>query len=97
MLNAEASNANTIRTRHHAPGQKVLFSAATPILNHCSQQPHRLRDGRQLRLQAKPRQMMAIDRFLARGAGFNTKTNEQTLEELGLSEMVPAHHGRSPV
>ena len=53
-----------------------------------------LRDGRQLRLQAKPKAILAMERFLARGSGFLAKEPDACLKSLGLESICPTHHFR---
>ena len=45
------------------------------------------RDGRTLREDVKPREMLAIDRFVSKGGGLMGSDN--TLEDLGLHDLAP--------
>ena len=53
------------------------------------------RDGRKLRLECKPRNELAIDRFLARGGGFCCSSADATLKEVGLQDLCPANYSRT--
>ena len=53
-----------------------------------------LRDGRSLRLDAKPKTQLAIERFLSRGGGFFGTSPDQSLHDLGLENIVPSHGTR---
>ena len=57
-------------------------------------QPLQQRDGRALKKQPKLKDIMALERFLARSSGFNTQGSEQSLFDLGLGDMCPAHYHR---
>ena len=45
------------------------------------------RDGRQLREDAKPREMLALDRFASKGGGL--MGYDSTLDDLGLHDLAP--------
>ena len=47
------------------------------------------RDGRMLRADAKPREILAIDRFVSNGGGFMGR--DSTLDDLGLHDLAPSN------
>ena len=63
---------------------------ATCLVSHASFD----RDGRRLRKERKPRNYMAIDRFLAKTSGLFGKTDDRSLRQLGLAELCPSHPHR---
>ena len=72
--------------------QHALEQGCTVCLWNCN--PDVLRCGRQLRLQAKPKAILAIERFLARGSGFLAREPDACLKSLGLESICPTHHFR---
>ncbi|CAE7707516.1 unnamed protein product [Symbiodinium sp. CCMP2592] len=53
------------------------------------------RDGRTLQREAKPKSIFALQRFLAKPAGFMNRSDDNTLESLGLSEILVSHAHRT--
>ncbi|CAE7244854.1 unnamed protein product, partial [Symbiodinium sp. CCMP2592] len=51
-------------------------------------------DGRTLQREAKPKSIFALQRFLAKPAGFMNRSDDNTLESLGLSEILVSHAHR---
>ena len=49
------------------------------------------RDGRQLRRERKPKNLLALNRFLQKKSGLYGQQDSGTLEELGLPELAPSH------
>ena len=47
------------------------------------------RDGRMLREDAKPKEILAIDRFVSKGGGF--MAHDSTLDDLGLHDLAPSN------
>ena len=56
-----------------------------------------LRDGRKLRNECKPKNILAIDRFLSRGGGFFCHGADSTLEDVGLRSLVPTQYTRTAI
>ena len=52
------------------------------------------RDGRTLRKERKPRHVLALQRFINKGSGFLGRSNDQSLQELGLESLCPTHYHR---
>ena len=52
------------------------------------------RDGRVPQREAKPKSIFALQRFLAKPAGFMNRSDDSTLESLGLSEILVSHAHR---
>ena len=55
-----------------------------------------LRDGRALRQDCKPKVVLSINRWLSKTAGFQGRTQDASLRELGLEDVVPSHCHRPP-
>ena len=53
-----------------------------------------LRDGRQLKRERKPRNVMALSRFLQKKNGLYGQQESITLNELGMPELSPSHAHR---
>ena len=53
-----------------------------------------LRDGRQLKRERKPRNVMALSRFLQKKNGLYGQQESITLHELGMPELSPSHAHR---
>ena len=54
-----------------------------------------LRDGRTIKMDAKPRSQLAIDRFVGRSGGFASAASETTLAEVGLESLAPSNYQRT--
>ena len=52
------------------------------------------RDGRALRGDVKPKNVLSLNRWLSRSAGFQGKHQDLTLAELGMQDMILSHHHR---
>ena len=51
----------------------------------------KLRDGRQLKRERKPRNVMALSRFLQKKNGLYGQQDSITLNDLGMPELSPSH------
>ena len=56
---------------------------------------YKLRDGRKLRGEMKPKSQLAIARFLSRGGGFFGAGPDSNLCDLGLQSLMPSHYSRT--
>ena len=54
----------------------------------------KFRSGRCLRNNAKPKHVVSMERFLCRSAGTFGTSHDETLQSLGLADVIPSHHHR---
>ena len=82
---------NFIRAASSSASQQCHTEFVSPWqLRHVSN----FRNGKLLRNNAKPKHVVSMERFLCRAAGTFSTSHDETLESLGLADVVPSHHHR---